>query len=125
MIKGLNQGGRYIIVSGGQPGSNYINNFSGAQGVGNMRFNTANQNIEIWDGNGWIMMQTGYASVQLNSEAEELLDWAKEKRRQEIEIERLAHNNRAVKIAYNAVKKAEEQLKITTILAKDEEQTTS
>lgn len=110
-----------MTVSGGSPPSTYYQN--GAPMAGMTRY--YNNNLEVYDGNMWQQIGNSYATVGLTPEAEELLDWAKEKRRQEIEIERLAHNNRAVKIAYNAVKKAEEQLKITTILAKDEEQTTS
>jgi len=120
MIKGINQGGRYIKVVGGQPGGNYINNYSGSQGVGNMRFNTTNQNIEIWDGNSWITMQTTYATVELEYEAVNLLDWAKEKRAEEQRVKELIKTNPAVKIAYENVLKAQEQLKITTILSTDE-----
>ncbi len=69
MIKGITQG-KYITVTGGQPGSNYVNNYSGAQGVGNMRFNTSTQNIEIWDGSNWVTFNTSYATVGLSPDAE-------------------------------------------------------
>ena len=124
MIKGINQGGKYITVTGGMPGSTYINNYSGAQGIGNMRFNTSNQNIEVWDGNNYMTLQTSYATVQLENEAISLLDWAKEKRAEEWKIKELINTSPAVKIAYEQVLKAQEQLKITTILSTDE-QTTS
>ena len=124
MIKGINQGGRYISVTGGMPGSNYINNYSGAQGIGNMRFNTSTQNVEVWDGNNWMTLQTSYATVQLDSESISLLDWAKEKRTEEWKIQELIKTNPAVKIAYEQVLKAQAQLKTTIILSKDE-QTTS
>jgi len=123
MIKGINQGGRYISVTGGMPGSNYINNYSGAQGIGNMRFNTSTQNVEVWDGNNWMTLQTSYATVQLDSEATSLLDWAKEKRDEEWKMQELIKTNPAVKIAYDNVLKAQEQLKITTILSTDEKTT--
>jgi oligoribonuclease NrnB/cAMP/cGMP phosphodiesterase (DHH superfamily) len=123
MIKGINQGGRYITVTGGMPGSNYINNYSGAQGIGNMRFNTSTQNVEVWDGNNWMTLQTSYATVQLDSEAISLLDWAKENRDEEWKMQELIKTNPAVKIAYDNVLKAQEQLKITTILSTDEKTT--
>ena len=123
MIKGIDIGGRYITVSGGTPGSNYINNYSGAQGIGNMRFNTTNQNIEIWNGNTWITMQSSYATVQLDVEAISLLDWAKEKRAEEWKIKELIKTNPAVKLAYDNMLKAKEQLEIITILSKNEETT--
>lgn len=125
MIKGINQGGRYINVTGGMPGSNYINNFSGAQGVGNMRFNTSNQNVEVWDGNSWLTLQSSYATVQLDDEAIRLLDWAKEQRDRQLEKVTLAKTHPAIANALEAVKKAEEQLEIITILSKEHETTTS
>jgi hypothetical protein len=122
MIKGITQGGRYLSVSGGTPGSNYVINYSGAQGIGNMRFNTANQNIEIWDGNSWITLNMSYATVQLDNEAISLLDWAKEQQRKQLEREALAKTHPAIANAIEAVKKAEEQLEIITILSKDHEE---
>ena len=127
MIKGITQSGRYVTVASGT-GSTYINSYGGAQGVGNMRFNTSNQNIEIYDGNNWQMLNMGYASVGLNSEAETLLDWAREKRDEELRMRALAEKHPAVKIALDNLNKAQEQLKATVILSKDyesNEETTS
>ena len=123
MIKSISSTGRYFHVSGGNAGTNYINNYSGAQGIGNMRFNTGNQNVEIYDGNGWIQLASAYATVGLDQEAVDLLDWAKAKRDEERKIEKLIETNPSVKIAYEAVVKAQEQLQITTILSKDEKTT--
>jgi hypothetical protein len=123
MIKGIYPGGRYITVTGGSPGSNYINNYSGLQGIGNLRFNTANQNLEVWDGNAWMTLQMPYATVELDHEAIGLLDWAKEKRAEEWKIKELIKTNPAVKLAYDNLLKAKEQLEIITILSKDEETT--
>lgn len=96
MIKNISGGGRYLQVSGGS-GSTYVNNFSGAQGVGNMRYNTTNQNIEVYDGNNWVQMQSGYATVAMTPEAESLLDWAREKRNEELALKAEAEKNPAIK----------------------------
>jgi hypothetical protein len=120
MIKGINQGGRYITVTGGSPGSNYINNYSGAQGIGNMRFNTSTQNVEVWDGNNWMTLQSSYATVQLDDEAIRILDWAKEKMHEESSLKELAKKHPAVNAALEQVLRAQEQLKTTIILSKDE-----
>ena len=96
MIKNIAGGGKYLTVSGGS-GSTYVNNFSGAQGVGNMRYNTSSQNIEIYDGNNWIPMQSGYTTVTMTPEAESLLDWAKTKRTEEDYLKAEAQNNPAIK----------------------------
>ena len=124
MIKGINQGGKYITVTGGMPGSNYVNNYSGAQGIGNMRFNTSNQNVEVWDGNNWMTLQSSYATVQLDDEAIRILDWAKKEMMKEIEIKSLAKDHPAISGAQENLRRAKEQLDITIILSKDE-QTTS
>ena len=89
MIKSINSNSRYLGISGGE-GGNYINHFSGAQGVGNMRFNTVDQRIEIWDGNIWKELDMQYVSVGLDQEAVELLDWARDKRQQDLRIKKLA-----------------------------------
>jgi len=124
MIKNITPIGRYITVSGGNS-STYVNGYSGAQGVGNMRFNTSTQNMEVFDGSNWIMLNMDYASVGLNSEAESLLDWARKKRDEELAWQNLAATSQAVKIALDNLEQAKQQLDITAKLAREYEQTTS
>ena len=123
MIKNITPIGRYITVSGGNS-STYVNGYSGAQGVGNMRFNTSTQNMEVFDGNLWMTLNMDYASVGLNSEAESLLDWARKKRDEELAWESLAKDNKAVKIALDNLEQAKQQLDITAKLAREYEKTT-
>lgn len=106
MIKGINPQGKYMQVQGGSV-SNYVNNYSGAQGVGNLRFNTSNQNMEVFDGNNWQQLQMGYASVGLNHEAESLLDWAHQERARQFKREQLIKNNPALQKAWEAIQRAE------------------
>jgi hypothetical protein len=122
MIKGITQSGRYITVSNGNA-STYVNSYSGQQGVGNMRYNTSNQNMEVFDGNSWVMLNMAHASVGLNGEAESLLDWAREKRNEELAWQSLAEKNQAVKIALENLEQAKQQLNITAKLARDYETT--
>ncbi len=113
-----------MYVHGGNS-STYVNNYSGAQGIGNVRFNTTNQNFEVYDGNNWTQIAMDYAQVGLNPEAESLLDWAKKKRDEEYELKELANKNKAVKIALDNLEQAQRQLDITANLARDYEQTAS
>jgi hypothetical protein len=122
MISSVFPTGRYVQVSGGTA-STYVNGYSGAQGIGNMRYNTSSQRMEVFDGNTWVMLNMGSASVGLSPEAESLLDWVKSKQRQEIELLELATKNQAVFKALENVKKAQEQLTITATLARDYETT--
>jgi hypothetical protein len=122
MIKNITASGRYIQVSGGNA-STYINGNHGAQGVGNMRYNTSNQQMEVYDGNTWIMINMDHASVGLNSEGESLLDWARKKRDEELAWESLAKDNQAVKIALDKLEQAKRQLDVTAKLAREYETT--
>ena len=122
MIKNITPIGRYITVSGGNS-STYVNGYSGAQGVGNVRFNTSTQNMEVFDGNSWMTLNMDYASVGLNGEAESLLDWARKKRDEELAWQNLAETSEAVKIALDNLEQAKQQLDITAKLARDYETT--
>ena len=121
MIKGITQIGKYTQVTGGSASTMYINNYSGQPGVGNMRYNPSTSNIEVFDGNTWVMMATNYASVGLTGEAESLLDWAREQRNKQLALQAMADNHPAVKNAYEAFKRAEEQLDLVYKLSKDYE----
>lgn len=122
MIKNITASGRYMTVSGGNSNT-YINGYSGLQGVGNMRYNTSNQCMEVFDGNSWITINMDYTSVGLNSDAESLLDWARQKRDEELAWQSLAKDNQAVKIALDNLEQARRQLDITAKLARDYEKT--
>ena len=90
-----------------------------------MRYNTSNQRMEVFDGNNWMQLNMGSASVGLSPEAESLLDWAREKRKEELAWESLAKDNQAVKIALDNLEQARRQLDITAKLAREYDTTTS
>lgn len=124
MIKTIS-GSRYVTVQGGSPAQLYINNYSGAMGVGDVRFNTSNQSLQVYDGNAWQDLQGGYPMISLSTEAESLLDWAREKRAEEYAMHEMIKTNEAVRIAYENLNKAKEQLKTTIILAKEHDNETT
>jgi hypothetical protein len=119
MIKHIHSRGRYMQVIGGSS-STYINGQYGAQGVGNLRYNTSNQQMEVYDGNNWTMLNMPDATVGLNDEAESLLDWARQKRDEEYRIKSLAAKHPSVADALEAVEKAEEQVRIVAALVETE-----
>ena len=124
MIDAISSTGKYMYVHGGNA-STYVNGFSGAQGVGNVRFNTTSQRLEVFDGNNWIALQMSTAMVGLNPEAESLLDWAMKKRDEEETWRRLAQENKAVEIALHNLHQAQEQLNITAKLVREHDTTTT
>ena len=107
MIKGINASGRYLQVTGGAPGSTYVNNYSGGQGIGNVRYNTSTQNMEVYDGNSWQMLSMSYATVQMTGEAESLLEWARIERNRQFKREQLIKDNPALQKALEAIQRAE------------------
>ena len=120
MIKSLNTNGPFITVSGGNPGSTYIGNYSNAPGVGNMRYNPNNQNIEVFDGSTWIILSAHHANINLTPDAVSLLEWARKKRDEELELARLAESSPVIKDLINQVKEKEEQIKVVQTLIKEE-----
>jgi hypothetical protein len=105
MIKGINTSGRYITVAGGSVSAPYIN--PNNQSAGMMRYNTMTNQIEVYDGSMWLTLSTSYATVELNPDAESLLEWARRERDKQLKREHLIQNNPALQKAYEAIKKAE------------------
>lgn len=117
MIKGINASGKYMSVQGGTAADPYIS--PGSAGAGMMRWNPNMNCVEVNDGTSWKQVMSNYASVGLSPEAESLLDWARQKRNEELEFERLAQDSQAVRIAMENVERAKQQLTITAKLARD------
>jgi hypothetical protein len=122
MIKGISQGGRYITVTGGSPSNPYIS--PGSQSAGMMRYNTNMNNVEVYDGQVWKEISS-FASISMTPEAETLLDWARKKRDEEWQMQSLAKDHPAVKIALDNLEKAKLQLDATIILSKEHDTSTS
>ena len=120
MIKSIHSSSPFLTVSGGNPGSTYIGNYSNAPGVGNMRYNPNNQNIEVFDGSTWIILSAHHANINLSDEAVTLLQWARKKRDEELNIELLAQTNSVIKDLVNQIKDKEEQIKVVQTLLKEE-----
>ncbi len=119
MIKSINCNGPFLTVSGGIPANTYISHGSGP-GVGNMRYNPNSQNMEVFDGTNWVIIQANHAYVSLSSDAISLLEWARKKRDEELEIERLSESSPVIKDLINQVKEKQEQIKVVQTLIKEE-----
>ena len=122
MIKGLTHTGRYLQVNGGSPMNPYIP--PGGQSAGMLRYNTNMNIVEVYDGQVWKEVSS-YASIALTGEAEALLDWARKKRDEEMQIEDLAKEHPTINIALDNLKKAKIQLDTTIILSKEHDKSTS
>jgi hypothetical protein len=119
MIKSLYSTSPFITVAGGTPQNTYIGHSNGP-GVGNMRYNPNGNNIEVFDGASWVVMYGSNATVDLSGEAISLLEWARKKRNEELELERLAETNPTIKDLMDQIKQKQEQLSIVQTLIKEE-----
>jgi hypothetical protein len=119
MIKSIHSSSPFLTVSGGNPGSTYIGNFNGT-GVGNMRYNPNSQNTEVYDGSTWIILSAHHATINLSDEAVGLLQWARQKRDEELEIEKLVLTNSTIKDLVMQIKDKQEQIKVVQTLIKEE-----
>lgn len=120
MIKGITQQGKYIVVNSGSPSPTYVNTNSGNQCVGNMRFNTSNGSVEVYDGHTWVMINSAYTSVGLTNEAESLLDWAGQKRDEEMALNALAATNHTIADLVEQKKNIDQKIKVVQILIKED-----
>lgn len=122
MITGIS-GGPYVYISdttaggavGYTPNSNPLS--------GSVRYNQYGQ-VEVYDGYNW-RISSQNPQINLSFEAQEAIAWALKKMKEEKELEELAKSNPAIKAAVKNLKSAEEQLKTTIILSRDEQKTTS
>ena len=118
MIKAIHTIGKYIQVIGGSA-STYVTAQAGSQGVGNLRFNTSQQRLEVYDGMTWLELNTPHASVGLNGTAEEAIDWVQQQMAEEKKLAVLAKEHPAVADAMEAVKKAQERVRIVAALVQE------
>lgn len=120
MIKTVNGMGRYMMVNGGMPATTYINQYSGAMNVGDLRYNVSIQRLEVYDGNMWIELNTSHASIGLTPEAEMAIDWATTKRNEDLALEHLARTNPTIADLVNQKKELDDKIKMVQILMKEE-----
>ena len=116
MIKGL-QSITGITVSGGNTALPYVGPNSNNPMTGMIRINGTE--MEVFNGSGWQMLSTSYATVGLDQDVLDIVQWARKKRDEELAWESLAKDNRAVKIALDNLEQARRQLNITAKLARE------
>lgn len=119
-----------VSVSGGDTSLPYItmNTENPIQGM----IRIWGTDLQVFNGSGWAVIPSSYATVALDEYALNVMDWARKKMLEEKVLEALSDDNPAVKLAkenVNRIKqelaRAEEQLKITEILSKEYDETAS
>ena len=120
MIKTVNGSGRYIMVNGGYPATTHMNTHSGYMNVGDVRYNTQMQRLEVYDGQIWLEINTSHASIGLTPDAEYALDWAIRRIAEEAELDRLAASNATIADLIKQKKELDDKIKMVQILTKEE-----
>jgi hypothetical protein len=126
MITNITATGTSLIwVSSGGSTMPYINMNVPSSGM--VRYNGNSKNLEVFDGgtNLWQQIYGQTADIQVSGDVQVTVNWAKKKIAEEIEWEKLAETNDAVKIALENMKKAKQQLDITAKLVKEHNESTS
>ena len=87
MIKNISAGPG-LAVAGGTTSYPYVNMNNASAGM--VRYNGNSQNLKIYDGSSWITMYSGVATVTLDYDVQNILNWAKEKMQEDQRLKELA-----------------------------------
>jgi hypothetical protein len=117
MIKGLTSG-TGINVQGGLTSFPYVPMNSNNPISGMLRVN--GQDMQVFDGSSWITLGASYATVELNGETQAILQWAREQRDKQQKREQRIQSNPALKNAYEAIRRAEENYDILDKIVGDD-----
>lgn len=118
MIKNITPGPGITINNNHSTWPSFYNTVSstGNSLVGQLRYNGSSQNLEVYDGNSWLMMNSAYPTIELSPHVQTVVAWAQTKMAEESRIKELAAKHPAVADAVEALKKAEEQVQIVAAL---------
>ena len=109
MIKNLT-GVCGLTVSGGSPAFPYIPQNSSNPIQGMLRIN--NTEMEVFNGSTWQILNTSMATVSLDQEILDIVQWARKQRQLERDRAVLIENNPALENAYKAILRAEQNFDI-------------
>ena len=122
MIKGI-MGNQGVVVNGGNTSVPYVNQNNSNPMQGMIR--VYGSDMQVFDGSNWQILSTSYATVSLDAETQDLLQWAKAQRTMAMNRLTLAQNNPALLKALEAVKRAEDNFEILAKFVEHDEHTQS
>jgi hypothetical protein len=118
MIKGI-MGNKGVIVSAGDVSTPYINNNTSNPMQGMIRL--WGTDFQVFDGTAWIQLASSYATVSLDQDTQDLLQWARTQRQLEMNRATLIENNPALEKAYKAILRAEQNFDILSKFVEEDE----
>ena len=99
-----------VTVSGGDTSLPYVNANPSNPLQGMLRIN--NTNIEVFTGAGWQIVNSSYATVSIDQEVLDVIQWARTQRTMAMNRLTLAQNNPALMNALEKLKKAEDDFEL-------------
>lgn len=117
MIKNITQGNGIEVMSGNSTYP-YVNMSNHSAGM--VRYNGTTSNFEIYDGFNWCPVTGSTTTINLDIETRSILEWAKKKRNEELELALLAETNIAIKDLVKQIEEKQEQIKVIATLVKTE-----
>ena len=81
-------GGEYLNVVSNKGAQPYINMSSSQPMIGALSYDHSSQSMKVYDGNGWMNIGGGSATVNLSPPAIIILRWAEKKMFEEQELNR-------------------------------------
>lgn len=118
MIKGLT-GITGITVSGGNTALPYVNQNPSNPLQGMLRINMSE--LEVFTGTNWQQVPSSYATVSLDQELLDLMQWARAQRTMQMNRLTLAQNNPALMKALEKLKKAEDDFELLSKFVEHDE----
>ena len=112
MIRNIASGAGIMISGSMGYSAPYIDNTRASAGM--VRYN--NGNIEVYDGGSWLVLQSSYPTIELDSETREILQWAQNRMVEEERMTALAAKHPAVADALAARERADEAVRIAVAL---------
>ena len=123
MIKGL-MGTTGVTVSGGNTSLPYISSNMANPIQGMIRINGTD--LEVFNGTAWQSLPSSYATVSLDQDVLDIVQWARTQRQLELNRATLIANNPALENAYKAILRAEQNFDILAkFVEHDHENTTT
>jgi len=104
MIKGL-MGTTGLTVAGGNTSLPYVGPNSSNPMTGMIRVH--NTELEVFNGSNWQMLPSSYATISLDQDILDIIQWARTQRQIDLNRKTLIKSNPALEQAYEAVKRAE------------------
>ena len=117
MIKGL-MGTCGVTVSSSSTSLPYVPQNSNNPMQGMIRVN--NSDLEVFTGSSWQMLSTSYATVSIDQEILDVIQWARTQRTMAMNRLILAQNNPALMKALEAVKRAEDNFEFLSKFVEDD-----